>query len=191
MRFIVIRVLIAGLCIPFGMGFGQRAYAQSVLNSTSVGTTVLSNLNVMANNSTVMTLTTGGNVGVGTTTPKTTLDVEGGALTLGVATGTAPLVVTSTTPVANLTSVPTTYNTAGTQQTGAHMVIGSVSALTSGTTVNLTGSAQFTSAASYNCICQNNSNSGAGALVVNTNGTAFVVSASGATHIYSFICVGN
>ena len=38
------------------------------------------------------------------------------------ATGTAPFSITSTTPVANLTAVPTTYDHSGTQQTATHLV---------------------------------------------------------------------
>lgn len=78
--------------------------------------------------------------------------------TLG--TGTAPLVIASTTPVANLTvsnhptfqDCGTTTTCANTQKTAATEVIGRVSFPTA-TTVTVT-SLPFTSATSYNCVAQ-------------------------------------
>jgi len=48
-----------------------------VLNGSSVGTTSLTNLNIISNNVTQITVTTGGNVGIGTTTPAYALQVTG------------------------------------------------------------------------------------------------------------------
>ena len=67
-----------------------------------------------------------------------------------VATGLAPLSIASTTPVANLTTVPVTYNHSGTQQTNAHIVEDSCT-LGTNCNITLTGAAVFTSSSSYMC----------------------------------------
>jgi hypothetical protein len=87
------------------------------------------------------------NTGLGTFNAGVTTPAQ---LASTVATGTAPLSIASTTPVANLTTVPTTYNHSGTQQTATHLVQDSCT-LGTDCAVTLTGSAVFTSSTSYTC----------------------------------------
>ena len=54
-------------------------WGQAVLNGSTLQTTGLTNLNIGANSSTFITVTTGGNVGIGTTTPGYVLQVVGAA----------------------------------------------------------------------------------------------------------------
>ncbi len=61
-------------------------------------------------------------------------------------------------------------------------------------TVTLSGSAVFTSAASYFCVAQDYTNGNGQQKVVNTNGTAFTLTTSGPgakNDVIGFICVGN
>jgi len=104
------------------------------------------------------------------------------------ATGTAPLSITSTTPVANLTTVPTTYNAAGTQQTATHLV---QDTCTVGTNcgVTLTGSAAYTNATSYTCTCEDDSAIVA-CRVNQTAGNGFTITGTNAD-VIRYICVGN
>lgn len=57
--------------------FAPSIFAQAVMNGSSIGTTGLTNLNIIANNTTQVTITTAGNVGIGTTTPGYALQVTG------------------------------------------------------------------------------------------------------------------
>lgn len=106
-----------------------------------------------------------------------------------VATGTAPFVVASTTPVANLHANPVAYNTSGTQQVGAKAVSGSVTLAGGAATVTLSGNAVFTSPTSYQCAPNNNSASNF-ARISNVSGSSFTVTGTG-TDTIGFICVGN
>lgn len=110
-------------------------------------------------------------------------------------TGTPPVTVVSTTPVANLTAVPVTYNAAGTQVIGAHIAEDSGS-LSSGTpstaTVVLAGSAAFTSNASYHCSVTNQTTQANPLKITYTDGSHFVVTGPNTvTDGFSFVCVGN
>lgn len=112
-----------------------------------------------------------------------------GQIVSSIATGTAPLSVTSTTPVINLTTIPLTYNTSGTQQVNVHVVIGSVALVAGSATVTLTGSSLFTGVSTYFCVA--NDNSGANAVQVGiSSGSSFAVVGTG-TNTVKFICVGN
>ena len=109
-------------------------------------------------------------------------------ITSTLASGTAPLVVSSTTPVANLTTVPVTYDHTGAQQLGVHIVRDHCILGTS-CSVTLTGAAVFTSNVSYTCAA----NDQTGNQPVNfspTSGSAFTFSGTG-TDALSYICVGN
>lgn len=102
--------------------------------------------------------------------------------------GVAPFVVTSTTPVANLTTVPTTYNHSGTQQTAVHIVEDTCTLGTS-CSVTLTGAAVFTSSSSY--MCSATDKTAAAAVQFNpSSGSAFALTGTG-TDVLSYICVGN
>jgi hypothetical protein len=111
------------------------------------------------------------------------------------ATGTAPLSVASTTPVANLTTVPTTYNAAGKQQTGVHVIedSGTLSPGTPSTaTITLTGSAAFTSSLTYNCTVTNKTTQVNPLKVAYSDGAHFVVTGPATVaDSFSFICIGN
>lgn len=120
--------------------------------------------------------------------------VTGGTLTIAnqivssLATGTAPFSVTSTTPVANLTAVPTTYNHSGTQQTAAH-VIRDRCTLGTDCAVTLVGSAVFTSSSTYDCTAIDRT--GANSIqFAPSSGSAFTLTGTG-TDLISYICVGN
>ena len=118
-----------------------------------------------------------------------------GQLQSALATGTAPLTVASTTPVANLTAVPTTYNAAGSQITGSHIVEDS-GALVSGTpstaTITLAGSAAFTSNATYHCTVTNQTTQANPLKITYTDGSHFVVTGPNTvTDGFSFVCIGN
>lgn len=109
-------------------------------------------------------------------------------VTSTLATGTAPFVVASTTPVANLTTVPTTYDHSGTQQTATHVV---KDRCTLGTdcSVTLAGSAVFTSSSSYDCTALDRT--GANAVkFAPSSGSAFALTGTG-TDTISYVCVGN
>jgi len=110
-------------------------------------------------------------------------------------TGTAPYVATSTTPVTNLTTVPTTYNAAGTQQVNVHIVADS-SSLVSGTpstkVITLAGAAVFTSNASYKCAVSNTTNPANSLAITYTDGSHFTITGPNTvSDSFSFNCVGN
>ena len=112
-----------------------------------------------------------------------------GQITSTLASGTAPFSITSTTPVANLTTVPTTYNAAGTQQTAAKLVTGTAT-LSGGTvTVTLSGSAVYTGAGTYQCTGTDQTAINA-VRIANTNGTTFVITGT-TTDVIGYICLGN
>lgn len=112
-----------------------------------------------------------------------------------VPTGTAPFVVASTTPVANLTTAPAVYNAAGTQTVNAH-IVSDTATLTSGTPANksvtLAGAAAFASSTSYSCVANNLSAAANTLQITNNSGSQFTVtSVSAAPDTFSFICTGN
>jgi hypothetical protein len=112
----------------------------------------------------------------------------GSQFTSTLATGTAPFSIASTTPVANLTTVPTTYNSGGTQQTTVHIVRDHCTLGTS-CSVTLTGSSVFTSSTSYEC--SGTDETAIAAVRFNpSSGSAFALTGTG-TDVISFICVGN
>lgn len=104
-----------------------------------------------------------------------------------IATGTAPLVIASTTPVVNLSATPTTYNAAGTQQVNSHIVIG-VCTLGTSCSVTLAGSAVFTNISSYQCSATDES-AAAAVKFVPASGSAFALTGT-STDILSYVCVG-
>lgn len=125
------------------------------------------------------------------TTPTITgTTTTSGQISSSLATGTAPFAVTSTTPVANLTCVPTTYNAGGTQQTAAHIVFGSTT-LSGGTaTVTLSGSAVFTGAATYTVTAENNTSATNTHGITQNSGSSFTITGTG-TDVIRWIAVGN
>ena len=154
-----------------------------------------SNQNVVTSPSGTGFTVLGGKVGVdGVTTPAHALDVTGdinasGSLLSQVSTGTAPLTVASTTPVANLTAVPVTYGAPGTQSLNVHVLIGSVS-LTGGTaTLALSGAAVFTSNATFHCAGADQTAIAAVKITPST-GSSIVFGGTG-TDTVGFICIGN
>jgi hypothetical protein len=117
-------------------------------------------------------------------------DITGaGRVEVPVATGTSPFNITSTTPVANLTTVPTTYNHGGTQQTAVHLIVDRCTLGTNCSSITLSGSAVYTSSSSYNCV----GNDETGANSVNwsaASGTTFTFTGTG-TDAIAYICAGN
>jgi hypothetical protein len=109
-------------------------------------------------------------------------------LHLTAATGTAPLVVTSTTPVANLTAAPATYTAAGRQQSGVHIVADTCT-LGSNCTVSFAGPAAFSSVSSYQCTA--NDTSGNNPVRVTQNSGSMVTFTGAAGGVVRYICVGN
>lgn len=103
-------------------------------------------------------------------------------------TGTPPLIVASTTPVANLNASPVTYNAVGTQQTNGHLIEDSCT-LGTNCAVTLTGSAAYTSSTSYSCQCTDQT--AAQACRANqTSGSAVTFTGTG-TDVLRFVCAGN
>lgn len=115
--------------------------------------------------------------------------VKAASFNSNVATGTAPLTVTSTTPVANLAATPTTYNAAGTQQTNAHLVKDTCTLGTS-CSITLTGGAAFTSNATYDCWTRDATAPANAVTVTRTSGTALAFTGTG-TDVINYVCVGN
>lgn len=131
-----------------------------------------------------------GGVSLGT---KLTIDKDGNATFTNqvistLASGTAPFSITSTTPVSNLTTVPTTYNKSGTQQTATHLVQDTCT-LGTDCAVTLTGAAVFTNSTSYTCVCEDDS-AIAACRVSQSSGSAFTITGTG-IDVIRFICVGN
>ncbi len=115
--------------------------------------------------------------------------VTAATLASTVATGTAPLTVASTTPVANLTAVPTTYTAAGTQQTAVHIVTGSVTLASGAGTLTLSGAAAFTSSTTYACSATDNTAANAVKLT-QSSGTSISLTGT-TTDAISVVCVGS
>lgn len=104
------------------------------------------------------------------------------------ATGTAPFIVTSTTPVANLTTVPVAYDHTGAQLANYHLVEDSC-VLGTSCAVTLAGSAVYTSSTSYTCTCQDET-AIASCKVAQTSGSAFTITGTVADTI-RYHCGGN
>lgn len=104
-----------------------------------------------------------------------------------IATGTAPLAIASTTPVANLAATPTTYNAAGKQQTKTHIVEDTCT-LGTNCSVTLSGPAAFTGAGTYRCAATDTTAANA-IHVSQTSGSAVAFTGTG-TDVINFICVG-
>lgn len=134
-----------------------------------------------ANPASTMTLSHTGTSGVSTFS----LPVK---MALTIATGTAPFAVTSTTPVANLTTVPTTYNHSGTQQTSTHLVVDSCT-LGTDCAITLAGSAVYTSSTSYSCVAQDSTATNATA-VAQASGSSVTITGTG-VDVIRYACVGN
>lgn len=112
----------------------------------------------------------------------------GGQIQTTIATGTAPLIVASTTPVANLTAVPLAYDHSGNQLTAYHLVEDSC-VLGTSCAVTLTGSAVYTSSTSYTCNCQDET-AIASCKVAQASGSAFTITGTG-TDTVRYHCGGN
>lgn len=109
-------------------------------------------------------------------------------ITSTLATGTPPLVPTSTTPVPNLNASPITYNAAGTQQVSPHITQGTCT-LGTNCSVTLSGSAVFTNSSSYQCSVVDTT-AIAAVKFAPTSGSAFTLTGTG-TDVLSYICNGN
>lgn len=131
----------------------------------------------------------GGDVLIGTKTDCGQLLCLPGQFTSTLATGTPPFIVTSTTPVAHLTTVPATYNAAGTQQTAVHLV---VDTCTLGTNcgITLSGAAAFTSATTYSCSCHDQTTPTNACNINQTGGGAITITGTG-TDVIRYWCGGN
>jgi hypothetical protein len=94
----------------------------------------------------------------------------------------------STTPVANLTTSPATYDHAGTQRTNAHIVVDS-GKLSEGTlTVFFSGAAAFSNSCSYACTV--NGSTGNDFRGIYTSGSSVTFNGTGADS-FRYLCVGN
>jgi len=102
--------------------------------------------------------------------------------------GTAPFVVASTTPVANLTGQVLLYNHSGTQLTNAHCLMDSC-VLGSTCSVTLTGASVFTTSTSYTVACQDNTAIDA-CNVVQSSGSAFAITGN-STDTIRYLACGN
>ena len=193
--------------IALGNGAGAKTVNVGSNNTTST-TTILSgsggiNLNVSNNQPTnVGTGSSTGAVAIGGGSNTVAINSinwnvsAAGNLTSTLATGTAPFSITSTTPVANLTAVPTTYNAAGTQQNNAHIVTGTVTfSNASSIGVTFTAPAAFTSNASFVCtVTSTVATPGSNDIfsVTYTSGTNITITATGTlSEIVGYICIGN
>lgn len=115
------------------------------------------------------------------------LDLTGQLKSL-VTTGTPPLIAASTTPVANLTTVPAAYDHTGAQLTAYHLVEDSC-VLGTSCAVTLAGSAIYTSLTSYTCNCQDET-AIASCKVAQASGSSFTVTGTG-TDTIRYHCGGN
>lgn len=115
---------------------------------------------------------------------------ESGTFKSTVSTGTAPLDITSTTPVANLTltSHPQVLNTSGALQISNKIVTG-IATLSGGTlVVTFTSSAVFANT-SYVCSGANQTNANA-FKIVNTSASSITITGTG-TDVIGFQCIGS
>jgi hypothetical protein len=101
--------------------------------------------------------------------------------------GTPPLVVSSTTPVANLTTVPTTYDEKGTQRTNTKIVTSQTRLVGGKATVSLEGPAAFSSLEYFCTASDTTGDHGIG--VTKVNGHELTLSGRG-SDLVMWICVG-
>jgi hypothetical protein len=85
---------------------------------------------------------------------------------------------------------PNLYDTSGTVQATPHLVTGQISVTTTAT-VNLSGSAVYTSSSSYVCTFANTSAYANSPEFAPQSGSQFYVENAGTTATYKYICVGN
>jgi hypothetical protein len=118
-------------------------------------------------------------------------------ITSTLSTGTAPFVVASTTPVANLTlsnhpklqSCGTTGTCSDTAITGGQVVFGTITLATG--TATLTGiNPAFSSSASFNCVANDRTNQANGVKGIPTSGSTVIFTGTG-TDVIAYQCVGN
>lgn len=165
---------------------------QSTVATGSAPFTVASTTNVANLNASSLNGATFASPGaIGGTTPgsiaATTISASG-QISSTLASGTAPFSITSTTPVANLTAVPMTYNSSGTQLTGAHLVSDRCT-LGSTCSITLSGSAVYSSVTSYNCMALDSTGINP-VQFTPSSGSAFTLTGTG-TDTVSYMCVGN
>jgi hypothetical protein len=110
-----------------------------------------------------------------------------GQFTSTLAGGTAPFVITSTTPVANLTSAPLIYNHSGTQRVNGHHIVDSCT-LGTDCAVTLVGAAIYTSGSTYECHALDTT-AAAAVKVVLTDGSHFTFTGTG-TDVLTYGCSG-
>lgn len=106
-----------------------------------------------------------------------------------VATGTAPINATSTTPCVNVNANPICYNSAGTQQVNCHEVKGFVSLAGGTATVTLSGGAVFTSDSTFNTAAVNHTAARA-FQVVHNSGSSITFNGTG-TDLIGYTMTGN
>lgn len=105
--------------------------------------------------------------------------------------GTPPAVFDSTTPVNNLTTRATVYNSGGGQIVNPHEVIDVGRASESGTlNINLSGAAAFSNSSSYSCSA-NNTSSVSEVQVIYRSGSAFTLQTRPNADVISYRCIGN
>jgi hypothetical protein len=118
-----------------------------------------------------------------------------GPVTVTQPTGTAPFTINSTTPVANLTTVPAMYNATGSQATNAHMVEDKVTlngASPAVATLALSGAAAFTSSSTFQCTATNQTTAANSVKLTYSSGSAVVVTGpNGSVDVISVICAGD
>lgn len=159
---------------------------EDAITPTWTNSNIVGNLNVI--NYTNTGLYNSGTNSFGSLILSTNLSY-GGQITSTVATGTAPIVVTSTTPVAHLTTVPNIGNTAGNQYTNAKEVF-DVKTLSSGTyAITFTSPYTFTSSGTYACWCNDLSGTNL-CNVTLTSGTAATAHGSG-SDLVAIFCAGD
>lgn len=106
------------------------------------------------------------------------------------ATGTAPLVVNSTTPVNNLFANPLTYSAAGGQNTSTtHLVYGNSTLSTGTVTVTLAGAAAYTNSSTYQCAV-NDTGAINAVRFAPVSGSSFTIQGTGSDNV-NYICIGN
>lgn len=164
---------------------GDGVWSISPLARTDVG-------NTFTGHQTIEGVTSTGATGTGKfvfDTSPTLSSPSANKITLTVSTGTAPLTITSTTPVTNLNAYAVTYGTSGTQLTNCHTVLGTVTLSGGSATVTLSGSAVFTGSSTYVCLVVDNTGTNA-VKVTQTSGTSITFTGTG-TDVVQFIAVGN
>lgn len=191
------RVLFSVVFLVILAAFLVSAQQQNFGNATLGATQTFTGTNTFAGiNATSLGATTPGTIAATTV-------AASGAITSTLATGSAPLVVASTTPVATMvvSAHPqvqfcgTTSSCSHTAQTAGQIVYGSA-ALVSGTpsTVTITGiSPAFTSNTSYKCFVDNQTNQLDMLTSVTSyaSGSSFVITGPNTlSDVIAFVCVG-